>query len=236
MKWWATYTNLQLNAIVRLPHPRGGDSQDEETFLSPSADKQTHNYDTHTYQFNVSVINPQSLIDFLFVLHVGCDKYQYKEKRGNLPCLPCGENSSSLENGYRFCSCKKQHSRAKVEMKNSSADCYSECHLFWHFYQVHEFSYKLESHSAYFEVVNLSFCVYCWSIISRMYFQKLKLLFLTAKNLIFKSSWLPLRNTFLAMMHKQKLIQSLSGYPDNYTLEHLAIALPKYYQALFSLY
>lgn len=186
--------------------------------------------------FHFTVINPWFLTDFVFLPHVECNKYQYKEKPGNLPCLPCGENSSSFENGYRFCSCKKQHSRAKTEMKNSSADCYSKCHLFWHFYQVHGFSYKLESLSAYFEVVNLSFCVYCLSIISRIYFQKLKLLFLTAKNLIFKSSWLPLRNIFLAMMHKQKLIQSLSGYPDNYTLEHLAIALPKHCQALFSLY
>ena len=31
---------------VRLPHPRSGDSQDQETFSAPSADKQTRNYDT----------------------------------------------------------------------------------------------------------------------------------------------------------------------------------------------
>ena len=77
--------------------------------------------------FHVSIINPQSLTDFLFVPHVGCGKYQYKEKRGNLLCLPCGENSSSFKNGYRFCSCKKQHFRARAAMKNSSADCYSKC-------------------------------------------------------------------------------------------------------------
>ena len=35
------YTNLPVNAIVRLPHPRSGDSQGQETFLAPSADKQT---------------------------------------------------------------------------------------------------------------------------------------------------------------------------------------------------
>ena len=34
-----------MNAIVRLPHPRSGDSQGQETFLAPSADKQTRNYD-----------------------------------------------------------------------------------------------------------------------------------------------------------------------------------------------
>ena len=46
MNWWAIYTNLQINAIVRLSHPRSGDSQGQETFLAPSADKQTCKYDT----------------------------------------------------------------------------------------------------------------------------------------------------------------------------------------------
>ena len=40
------YTNLPVNAIVRLFHPRSGDNQGQETFLAPSADKQTRNYDT----------------------------------------------------------------------------------------------------------------------------------------------------------------------------------------------
>ena len=35
-----------IYAIVRLHHSRSGDSQEQETFLAPSADKQTHNYDT----------------------------------------------------------------------------------------------------------------------------------------------------------------------------------------------
>ena len=30
------YANLPVNAIVRLPHPRSGDSQGQETFLAPS--------------------------------------------------------------------------------------------------------------------------------------------------------------------------------------------------------
>ena len=38
------YTNLAVNAIVTLPHPRSGDSQDQETFLAISADKQARNY------------------------------------------------------------------------------------------------------------------------------------------------------------------------------------------------
>ena len=39
------YTNLPVDVIVRLPHPRSGDSQGRETFLAPSAEKQTHNCD-----------------------------------------------------------------------------------------------------------------------------------------------------------------------------------------------
>ena len=33
------YTNLPVNTIVRLPHPRSGDSQGQETFLATSASK-----------------------------------------------------------------------------------------------------------------------------------------------------------------------------------------------------
>ena len=49
------YTNLPINVIVRLPHPRSGDSQSQETFLAPSADKQTHNYDTECSNHHPSV-------------------------------------------------------------------------------------------------------------------------------------------------------------------------------------
>ena len=40
------YINLPVSDIVRLPHPWSGDSQGQEMFLAPSADKQTCNYDT----------------------------------------------------------------------------------------------------------------------------------------------------------------------------------------------
>ena len=40
------YINLAVNAIVRLPHPHNGDSQGQEMFLAPSADKQTRDHDT----------------------------------------------------------------------------------------------------------------------------------------------------------------------------------------------
>ena len=41
-----THTNLPVNAIVRLPHPWSGDSQGQEKFLAPSAEKRTQSYDT----------------------------------------------------------------------------------------------------------------------------------------------------------------------------------------------
>ena len=44
-KWWAIYTNLPMDVTVRQPHPRSGDSQGQETFLAPSADKSTRNCD-----------------------------------------------------------------------------------------------------------------------------------------------------------------------------------------------
>ena len=43
MKWWAIHTNIPVDVIVRLPHPRSGDSQNQETYLGPSPEKQTHN-------------------------------------------------------------------------------------------------------------------------------------------------------------------------------------------------
>ena len=40
------YANLPRHAIVRLLHPGSGDSQGQETFLAPSADKEIRNYYT----------------------------------------------------------------------------------------------------------------------------------------------------------------------------------------------
>ena len=39
------YTNLPVNVIVGLSHPWSGDSQGQEMFLAPSADKQTRSDD-----------------------------------------------------------------------------------------------------------------------------------------------------------------------------------------------
>ena len=57
------YTNLPVDAIVRLPHPRSGDSQGQETFLAPSADKQTHNYDTEcsNHHPSLATLRPKGL-------------------------------------------------------------------------------------------------------------------------------------------------------------------------------
>ena len=50
-----------MNAIVRLPHPESRDSQGQETFLAPSADKQTCN--SH---YAETVIAIQSRISIVF--------------------------------------------------------------------------------------------------------------------------------------------------------------------------
>ena len=57
------YTNLPVNAVVRLPHPRSGNSQSQDTFLAPSADKQTHNYDTESsnHHSSLSTLRPKGL-------------------------------------------------------------------------------------------------------------------------------------------------------------------------------
>ena len=54
------YTNLPVNTINRLPHPRSRDSQGQETpfFFSPSADKQTRNYDRRVLKPPSLPINP----------------------------------------------------------------------------------------------------------------------------------------------------------------------------------
>ena len=57
------YTNLPVNAIVGLPHPRSGESQSQETFLAPSADKQTRNYvrDCSNHYPSLSTISSKGL-------------------------------------------------------------------------------------------------------------------------------------------------------------------------------
>ena len=60
------YKTLSVNVIVKLPHPRSGDSQSQETFLEPSANKQNCNYDTE-YSFKPPLlsINPEAKLEGL---------------------------------------------------------------------------------------------------------------------------------------------------------------------------
>ena len=57
------YSNLPVNATVRLPHPWSGDSQGQERFLASSADKQTCNYDTEcsNHHPSLSTLRPKGL-------------------------------------------------------------------------------------------------------------------------------------------------------------------------------
>ena len=53
------YTNLPVNVIVRLPHPRSGDSQVQEMLLVHSADKQTRNYDIECSNHPIPLYQPK---------------------------------------------------------------------------------------------------------------------------------------------------------------------------------
>ena len=52
-----------MDIIVRLPHPRSGDSQGRTTFLAPSADKQTRKYDIErsNHHPSLSILRPKGL-------------------------------------------------------------------------------------------------------------------------------------------------------------------------------
>ena len=62
-KYIQIYTNLPVDVIVRLPHPRSGDSQGQEMFLAPSTDKQTRNYDIEcsNHHPSLSTLRPKGL-------------------------------------------------------------------------------------------------------------------------------------------------------------------------------
>ena len=57
MKFCAIHTNLPVDVIVRLPHPGSGDSQGQERFLAPSAEKQTRNYDIECSNHHPLLLN-----------------------------------------------------------------------------------------------------------------------------------------------------------------------------------
>ena len=78
MKWWAIYTNLPVNVTARLPHPRSRDNQGQETFLAPSTDKQTRNYDIEcsNHHLSLSTLRPKVL---------NCSKMKWWAIYTNLP-------------------------------------------------------------------------------------------------------------------------------------------------------
>ena len=57
------YTNLPVNVIVRLSHPRRGESQCQQRFLAPSANKQTHNHNIEwsNHHSSLSSLRPKGL-------------------------------------------------------------------------------------------------------------------------------------------------------------------------------
>ena len=52
--------SLPVNAIVRLPHPRSGDSQGQETILAPFANNQSRNHDTECSNHHPSLLTLRS--------------------------------------------------------------------------------------------------------------------------------------------------------------------------------
>ena len=54
------YTNVLANVIVRIPHPWSRDSQDQESFLAFSAEKQNRKYDTECSNHNPSLLTQRS--------------------------------------------------------------------------------------------------------------------------------------------------------------------------------
>ena len=64
------YTNLPVSAIVRIPHPRSGDSYGQETFLAPSADRQTRNHETSIYIVYIYI--------YIYILYTNFEFFLYK--------------------------------------------------------------------------------------------------------------------------------------------------------------
>ena len=76
MKWWVIHTNLPVDTIVRLPHPRSGDSQSQETFLAPSAKNVSFqiffSITLHVGKFNIILAKVLHIYKFIKeVLHFG---------------------------------------------------------------------------------------------------------------------------------------------------------------------
>ena len=66
------YTSLTVNDIVRLPYHQSWVSQGQETFLAPSADKQTRNYDKECSNLYLYIVYIYIYINiyFLYIMFV----------------------------------------------------------------------------------------------------------------------------------------------------------------------
>ena len=69
------YPNLPRNSQSNS-HPQSGDSQGQETFLTPSTDKQTHNYDTEQSAQTTTPPNHHRLLRLssIFFISITCPK------------------------------------------------------------------------------------------------------------------------------------------------------------------
>ena len=55
MKWWAIHTNISADVIFRLPHAPTVNREGQETFLAPSINKPTRNYDIERSNHHPSI-------------------------------------------------------------------------------------------------------------------------------------------------------------------------------------
>ena len=71
------HINKSTSQCHRLPHPWSRDNEDHETFLAPSADKQTRNYKTRVFKPPSLLINPIYLIYIYIYIYTHIYIYIY---------------------------------------------------------------------------------------------------------------------------------------------------------------
>ena len=125
MKWWAISTNLPVNAIVRLPHPRSRDIHGQETFLEPSADKKTHNYETKCSNHHPSLTT-------LISKGLSCSKIKWWAIYTNLPVNaifrlphPRSGDSQSWEKFLAPSAETFKNSKAFLNVKTKTISCFA---------------------------------------------------------------------------------------------------------------
>ena len=91
------YTNLPVSDIVRLPHPRSRDSQGQETFLAPSSDKQTRNYDTECSNHHPSLYPHTRVSSCVGLISVA---WVNEERTPDVTRVPKTPGAELCENAY----------------------------------------------------------------------------------------------------------------------------------------